>query len=164
MCSDLWLICLFCSICVPDISMMVRVFINGPEELGSIPGRVIPKTQKCYLLLSCLTLSIIRYRPRVKWSNPGKGVEPFSAPWFSSYRKGGLRVTLDYGRQLYFILSIVIFRLSLLAWRIFLCQIPSLYPDCVFLSFLLRYPILFNSWQTVWYCPRTLGGCDFLTL
>ena len=25
---------------------MVRVFANGPGEQGSIPGRVIPKTQK----------------------------------------------------------------------------------------------------------------------
>ena len=25
---------------------MVRVFANGPGDLGSIPGRVIPKTQK----------------------------------------------------------------------------------------------------------------------
>ena len=30
----------------PDIGMMVRVFANGPGDLGSIPGRVIPKTQK----------------------------------------------------------------------------------------------------------------------
>ena len=46
---------------VPDIGLAVRVFANGPGDLGSIPGRVIPKTQK-----------------------------------------GSLRVTLDYGRQLYF--------------------------------------------------------------
>ena len=26
--------------------MMVRVFTNGPGNLGSITGRVIPKTQK----------------------------------------------------------------------------------------------------------------------
>ena len=50
----------------------------------------------------CLTLSIIRYGSRVKWSNPGKGVVPSPTPWCSSYRKGSLRVTLDYGRQLYF--------------------------------------------------------------
>ena len=25
---------------------MIRVFVNGPGNLGSIPGRVIPKTQK----------------------------------------------------------------------------------------------------------------------
>ena len=49
----------------------------------------------------CLTLSIIRYGSRVKWSNPGKGVVPFPTPWCSSYQKGSLRVTLDYGHQLY---------------------------------------------------------------
>ena len=27
---------------VPDIGIMVRVFDNGPRDLGSIPGRVIP--------------------------------------------------------------------------------------------------------------------------
>ena len=50
----------------------------------------------------CLTLSIIRYGSRVKWRNPGLGVAPSRTPWCSSYRKGNLRVTLDYGRQLYF--------------------------------------------------------------
>ena len=52
----------------------------------------------------CLTLSIKRYGSRVKWSNPGKGVAPSPTPRCSSYRKGSLRVTLDYGRQLYFTL------------------------------------------------------------
>ena len=50
----------------------------------------------------CLTLSIIRYGSRVKWSNPGKGIAPSPTPWCSSFRKGSLRVTLDYGSQLYF--------------------------------------------------------------
>ena len=36
----------------------------------------------------CLTLSIIRYGSRVKWSNPGKGVAPSPTPWCSSYQKG----------------------------------------------------------------------------
>ena len=31
-----------------------------------------------------------------------EGVAPSPTPWCSSYRKGSLRVTLDYGRQLYF--------------------------------------------------------------
>ena len=31
---------------IPDIGIMVRVFANGPGDLGSIPGWVIPKTQK----------------------------------------------------------------------------------------------------------------------
>ena len=33
-----------------DIGMMVRVFANGPGDLSSIPGRVLPKTQKWYFL------------------------------------------------------------------------------------------------------------------
>ena len=56
---------------------------------------------KWYLIPSCLTLSNIRYVSRVKWSNPGKGVAPSPTPGCYSYWKGSLRVTLDYGRQLY---------------------------------------------------------------
>ena len=63
-------------------------------------------SKKWYLIPPCLTLSIIRYGSGVKWSNPGKGVAPFLTPWCSSYRKGSLRVTLDYGRQLYFMLTL----------------------------------------------------------
>ena len=56
-------------------------FANGPEDLGSIPGRVIPKILKWYLIPSCLTLSNIRYVSRAKWSKPGKGVAPSSTAW-----------------------------------------------------------------------------------
>ena len=57
----------------------------------------------------CLTLNIIRYGSRVKWVNPWKGVAPSPTPWCSSYRKGSLRVALDFGRQLYnlFLLRII---------------------------------------------------------
>ena len=34
---------------------------------------------------------------------PGKGVATSPTPWCRSYRKGSLRITLDYGRQLHFI-------------------------------------------------------------
>ena len=60
--------------------------------------------KKWYLIPPCLTLSIIRYVSRVKWSNPGKGVAPFPTPRFSSYWKGSLWVALDYSRRLYFYL------------------------------------------------------------
>ena len=76
--------------------------INGQGDRGSIPGRAIPKTQKLYLIPPCLTLSNIRYVSRVKWRNPEKGVATSPTPWCSSYRKGSLQVTLNYGRQLYF--------------------------------------------------------------
>ena len=86
---------------LPEIGMMVRVFADGSGDRGSIPGRVIPKTQKWYLIPPCLTLSIIRYGSRVKWSNPGKGVASSPSPWCSSYWKGSLWVSLDSGGQLY---------------------------------------------------------------
>ena len=47
----------------------------------------------------CLTLGNIRYVSRAKWSNLGKGVAPSPTPWCSSYWKGSLLTTLDYGRQ-----------------------------------------------------------------
>ena len=34
---------------------MVRVFTKCPGDLGSIPGQVIPKTQKWYLMHPGLT-------------------------------------------------------------------------------------------------------------
>ena len=45
------------------------------------------RLKKWYLMLPCLTLSIIRYESRVKWRNPGKGVAPSPTPWCSSYGK-----------------------------------------------------------------------------
>ena len=58
-----------------SIGLAIRVFATGSGDWGSIPGQVIPKTQKkCYLMPPCLTLSIIRYGSRVKWSDPEKGV------------------------------------------------------------------------------------------
>ena len=38
------------------------------------------RLKKWYLMLSCLTLSIICQGSRVKWSNPGKRVAPFPTP------------------------------------------------------------------------------------
>ena len=79
------------------VGMRVWVFVNGPGDLGSIQG-----LKKWYLMPLCLTLRIIRYGLRVKWSNPGQGVAPSPTPWCSSYRKGSLWVALDCGCQLYF--------------------------------------------------------------
>ena len=44
--------------------------------------------KKWYLMPPCLTISIIRYGSRVKWSNLGKGVMPSPTPRCGSNRKG----------------------------------------------------------------------------
>ena len=85
-----------------------RVFANGPEDLCSISGRVIPK-KKWYLISPCLALSIIRYVSRIKWSNPGKGVAPSPTPQCSSYWKGSFQEALNYGYQLYFYYNVLVF-------------------------------------------------------
>ena len=83
------------------IGLGVRVFANGPGDLGSIPGRVIPKTQKMVLDASLLSTQHYKVRIKGKVEQSRKGVAPSPTHWCSSYRKGSLRVTLDYGRQLY---------------------------------------------------------------
>ena len=86
----------------PDIGLAVRVFANGPGGLGSIPGRVIPKTQKMVLDASLLNTQHYKVRIKGKVEQSREGVAPSPTPWCCSYRKGSLRDTLDYGRQLYF--------------------------------------------------------------
>ena len=54
------------------------------------------RLKKWYLVPSCLTLSIISYRSRVKGSNLGEGEAPSPIRWYCSYWKGSLQVTLDY--------------------------------------------------------------------
>ena len=81
------------------------MFANGPGDLGSIPGRVIPKTQKMVLDASLLNTQHYKVRIKGKVEQFREGVAPSPTHWCSSYRKGSLRVTLDYGRQLYFLLS-----------------------------------------------------------
>ena len=50
---------------------------NDPGDWGSMPGRVIPKAQKWYLMPTCLTISIIRYGSRVSGAIQGKEKEAF---------------------------------------------------------------------------------------
>ena len=54
-------------------------------------------------MLPCLTPGIIRYRSRIKWSNPGKGVTLSPTFWCCSSWKGSLWIAFDYSCQLYFI-------------------------------------------------------------
>ena len=101
------------------------MFANGPGDLGSIPDRVIPKTQKWYFRLPFLTLNIIRQGSRVRWSNPGKGVAPSPTPWYSSYQKGSLLVTFDKGPNFtfYYIIQTIVLILVVIVttfWSLYL--------------------------------------------
>ena len=100
--KNIFNLCISICLMVPDIGLAVRVFANGPGDLGSIPGRVIPKTQKMVLDASLLNTQHYKVRIKGKVEPSREGVAPSPTSWCSSYRKGSLCVTLDYGRQLYF--------------------------------------------------------------
>ena len=46
------------------IGLVGRVFASGPDDLGSIPGRVIPKTLK--MVLDTSLLNTQKYKVRIK--------------------------------------------------------------------------------------------------
>ena len=47
-----------------------RVFINGPGNVGLIPGRVIPATQNTVLDTFLINTHYYKVLSRAKWSNP----------------------------------------------------------------------------------------------
>ena len=64
---------------------MSRVFAKGLEDRVSIPGRVIPKTQK--MVLDAVLLNTQHYEVNIwgKVSNPGNRVAPSLTRRCSSY-------------------------------------------------------------------------------
>ena len=49
---------------INSFGQMSRVFANGPGDQGSIPGRIIPKTQK--IVLDSALFSTQQYKVRIK--------------------------------------------------------------------------------------------------
>ena len=80
------------------------IYCLRPKDLGC----VIPKTLKMVLDTSLLNTLQYKVLSRVKWSNPRKGVAPSSTPRCSSYLKGSILVALDYGRQFYLLLMLIV--------------------------------------------------------
>ena len=84
-----------------DYGLVGRVFANCQEDLGSIPGRVIPKTLK--MVLDTSLLDKVHIKSKVEQSR-----ESSPTPRCISYLKGSLQVTLDNGRQLYLLIHFVV--------------------------------------------------------
>ena len=61
---------------------MLRVFANGPGDLGSIPGRVLPKTQK--MLLDASLLNRQHYKVRIK-GKVGQSRERINAYLYANF-------------------------------------------------------------------------------
>ena len=67
------------------IGLMSRMFASGPGDQGSIPGRVIPKTQK--LVHDATLLNTQHYKVMIKGKveQSREGVTPSSTPWWCSF-------------------------------------------------------------------------------
>ena len=89
------------------ISIMVWVFTNGPGDLGSIPGRVIPKTQKIVIDAFSLNTYPWSILYNTKWNNPGKGVAPSPTSQCSSYWKGSFWIAFNYSWPTYIYMMII---------------------------------------------------------
>ena len=61
---------------------MSSVFANGLGERGSIPGQVIPKTQKMVLDATLLNTQNYKVRIKGKVEQSGNGVVPSPTPLF----------------------------------------------------------------------------------
>ena len=64
---------------------MSRVFVNGPEDWGSIPGQVIPETQKMILDVALLNTQHYKVQIKGKVEQSREGVTPSPTPWCHSY-------------------------------------------------------------------------------
>ena len=111
----------------------------------------------------------VRIKGKVEQSREGVALSP--TPWCSSYRKGSLRVTLDYGRQLYLLLlmrglfrdtDILVeapprhrktFSLLTFTWIVFCLCFFLLFNKRILLSTLLsqtwQFRVLFLLWRIV---------------
>ena len=76
---------------------MSNRFANGPGDLGSIPGRVIPKTLK--MVLDTTLFNIQQYKVRIK----GEVEQSWerSSALALAIEKGAFRSPSTKGRQLY---------------------------------------------------------------
>ena len=78
---------------------MSRVFVNGPGDLGSIPGHVIPKTLEMVLDTSLLYTQ--QYKVRIKGKVEQSWVRSSALHLgVVAIEKGSLLVALNYSHQL----------------------------------------------------------------
>ena len=127
--------------------MMFRVFGNGPRDLVSIPGRVIPKTQNMVLDASLLNTQHYKVLIKGKMKPSRERNSFFPTPLCSSYRKGSIRVTLDNGHQLFLCQSITILRKQRKLQRTIFIQIIYSYKVS---NIPIKYEFkknLFNLWM-----------------
>ena len=82
---------------------MVIVFANGPGDRDSIPGWVMPKTQKVVLDASLINTQHYKVQIKSKWSYTGKGERLLQYLGVLAIEKGAFGLPLTMVGQLIYI-------------------------------------------------------------
>ena len=61
-----------------NISLIILIVAIGPSDQGSIPSRVIPKTQKCYLMSPCTQYYKVRIKVKMEQSREWSSALPYT--------------------------------------------------------------------------------------
>ena len=85
---------IYCCVFNRPIGLVVRVFANGPGDLGSIPGHVIPKTLKMVLDTSLLNTQRYKVHIKGKVEQSRERSSTSHTPRCRSYWKGSLLVAM----------------------------------------------------------------------
>ena len=101
------------------------------------------RLKKWYLMEPCLTLSIIRYRSRVKRSYPRKEVAPFPTPRCSSYWKKESSGHSWLRSSTFFLLYIYIYIYIWILYRLSFWPYYYYFSLLFFSVFLFRFVIIF---------------------
>ena len=145
-----WLFNVKSCLYILDIGLGVRVFANGPGDLGSIPGRVIPKTQKMVLDASLLNTQHYKVRIKGKVEQSREGVAPPPTPWCSSYRKGAFGLPSTMVANFTYLLCKRVLLITFLnePGHIFLDTVLSIFSNLQ--NSLLWCGTRSNKWGTYW--------------
>ena len=127
------------------IIIYLHTFANGPEDLGSIPGRIIPKTSKIVFDTSLLNTQQYKLCIKDKVEQSGERSSALSYTTVVAIEKGAFwlpstMVTFFYNVLINYFYSIIIIYLNTVIWF------------QVFLSNSINYNVLINYF----YCMITL--------
>ena len=76
------------------------------------------RLEKWYLMPLSLTLSIIRWGSRVKWSDTENGVAPYPTSWCSSYWTGAFRFPLTKVANFTYLLVYIYIYIYIYIWSV----------------------------------------------
>ena len=137
-------------ICTAPLTKLV-VFTNGPGAWGSIPGRVIPMTQK--MVLDASLLNTQHYKVRIKGKvKQSKEIElcPSPTTWCSSYWKGSLQLwspTLLICTFVYIYIYIYIY-LKFIQWIKWILQLEFGKGSTIYICSLSRKSIVMDPFMS----------------